>query len=387
MTRVALLSLSPLRYDSRILRHAALLVGAGYEVRIFAQGPLPDIVPCDVTLLPGPGHDWRVRVGMGLRQAPATIWPQTARLLYWLSWSKLIARRALLQFAPEIVIANDWLALPVAFAAKKSCGAYVVYDSHEFASEEFSDSLQWRAFARRHVKYIERRYIGNVDGVITVSEGISTALAERYSLDKRPTVIFNMPQRQITTFRPSTDQLIVLYHGAIAPRRGLENLIKSVRLWPSRFRLQLRGPVQSQFDQHLKALASPLGDRVTFHSAVAPWELISAASQADIGIFLFSNSTTHAKFALPNKIFEYIQAGLMVISSDLPEIRNLFENTDCGLLLSSNDESSIAEILSALTPETVDKFKHRSVEASQTLNFEHEEAKFLDVIQGLTRRR
>lgn len=379
MMRVALLCLSPLRHDSRVLRHATLLAGAGYDVRIFAQRPLPDEAPCAVTPLPGPGNDWRVRFGMVFRQAPATVWGPTADFMYWLSYTRMVALRELRRFAPEIIIANDWRSLPIAFAAKRSEAARVVYDSHEFASEEFADSWRWNLLARQHVVRIEDRYIRNADAVVTVSEGIAEALAQRYTLP-RPMVIANTPRWQATAFRPTENQITVLYHGAIVPRRGLEALIESVPLWPAHFRLVIRGPVQGGFDRHLQQLAAPCGERVTIDPPVSPAQLISAAAQADIGVFLLSNSTTHARFAMPNKIFEYMQAGLMVISSDLPEIRSVIEMAGCGTLLAGDTPEAIASCIASLDPTQIDSFKRAALARARDLNFDTEGAKLLALI-------
>lgn len=382
MTRVALICISPLQHDSRVLRHAALLAHAGYEVRIFAQAPLPAAPPTPVTVLPGPGSDTRVRLGMVLRQAPASLLPISADALYWGSLTKLAARRELLRFRPDLVIANDWRALPIAHAAKQACNARIIYDSHEFASEEFADSWRWRLLARRHVVRIEERYIREANAVVTVSDGIADALAKRYGL-ARPTVISNTPAWQETAFRPTGNPVTVLYHGAIVPRRGLETLIESVALWPDRFRLVIRGPTQAGFDQHLRALAGSLGERIIFEPAVSPDQVVTAAAQADIGIFLLSNSTTHARFAMPNKIFEYIQAGLMVISSDLPEIRKVLDRAKCGLALEKDTPSAIAAQLAALTPEIVDRCKRASLTSARSFNFEAEGSKLLRLINQL----
>jgi glycosyltransferase involved in cell wall biosynthesis len=382
MMRIALLCVSPLQHDSRVLRHAALLAHAGYEVRIFAQGPLPAAPPAPVTVLPGPGSDTRVRLGMVLRQAPASLLPISADALYWGSATRLAARRELLRFNPDLVIANDWRALPIAYGAKRACKARIIYDSHEFASEEFADSWRWRLLARRHVVRIEERYIREADAVVTVSDGIADALAARYGL-ARPTVISNTPAWQETAFRPTGEPVTVLYHGAIVPRRGLETLIESVSLWPAAFRLVIRGPAQGGFDQHLRTLAGGLGGRVTFAPAVPPDQVVPSAAQADIGIFLLSNSTTHARFAMPNKIFEYIQAGLMVISSDLPEIRAVLDRADCGLVLEKDTPRAIAAQLAALTPEIVDRCKHASLASARSFNFEAEGSKLLRLINQL----
>ena len=384
MMRVALLCLSPLRHDSRVLRHATLLVAAGYDVRIFAQRPLPDELPCAVTPLPGPGNDWRVRLGMVFRQAPATIWRPTSDLMYWLSYTRLVALRELNRFAPELIIANDWRSLPIAFAAKQPGKARIIYDSHEFASEEFADSWRWNLLARQHVVRIEDRYIRGADAVVTVSEGIADALAQRYTLP-RPLVITNTPTWHATAFRSTRTPITVLYHGAIVPRRGLEALVESVRLWPAHFRLVIRGPAQGGFERHLQQLAEPFGDRVTIDPPVPPAQLIATAAQADIGIFLLSNSTTHARFAMPNKIFEYMQAGLMVVSSDLPEIRTLLEQAACGLALDKDTPEAIAAQLAALTPEVIDHCKQASLTSARFFNFEAEGSKLLRLVDQLLR--
>lgn len=383
MTRIALVCVSPLQHDSRVLRHAGLLASAGYDVRIFAQAPLPEVPPAPVTVIPGPGSDTRVRLGMVLRQAPASLVPASADLLYWLSPSRLAAHRNLLRFKPDLVIANDWRALPLAFAAKRGCGARIIYDSHEFAPEEFADSRRWRLLARKHVVRIEDRYIREADAVATVSDGIADALAERYGLT-RPTVISNTPTWQETAFRPTGKSITVLYHGAVVPRRGLETLIESVPLWPDAFRLVIRGPAQGGFDQHLHTLAAPFRDRISLEPPVPADRLVSAAAQADIGIFLLSNSTTHARFAMPNKIFEYMQAGLMVISSDLPEIRKVIETASCGLLLPQDTPQAIAACLASLDQARIDASKQAALLRARELNFAGEGAKLLALVAQFT---
>lgn len=382
MIRIALVCIAPLRHDSRVLRHAGLLSRAGYDVRIFAQAPLPDTAPTPVTVLPGPGSDTRVRLGMVLRQSPASLLPRSADALYWCSATRLVARRELLHFRPDIVIANDWRALPIAHAAKRAFKTRIIYDSHEFASEEFADSLRWRLLARRHVMRIEERHIREADSVITVSEGIADALEKRYDL-ARPTVIMNIPAWEQTPFRATGSSITVLYHGAVVPRRGLETLIESVRLWPPAFRLVIRGPTQAGFDQHLRALANDLGERVTFEPAVPSDQVVSAAAKADIGIFLLSNSTTHACFAMPNKIFEYMQAGLMIVSSNLPEVGNIIEKNKCGILLDGDNPAAISACLEMLTLEKIDEYKRSSLSASIIFNFDNESVKLLNLVNNI----
>ncbi len=378
--KIALVCIGPLRHDSRVLRHAALLSEAGYAVRIFAQAPLPVSPVSDVTCLPGPGSDLRVRLGLVGRHAPASLWPASASLLYWASLTRLAARKKLLDYRPDLVIANDWRALPLASAAKHACGARIIYDSHEFATEEFADSKRWRLLAQRHVAWIENRFIREADAVIAVSSGLSEALAERYTLPVKPDVIANMPRKQPSVFRQTGPVINVLYHGVVAPRRGLETLIDSARAWPAQYRLTIRGESAGDFREQLESRATALSERIRFEPAVPPGRVVEAARSADIGIFLLSNSTIHARFALPNKLFEYLAAGLMVVSSDLPEIHRIVAGTECGALLADFSANAIAELLSSLTPEQIDHYKRNSLRAAEAFNFDSEAKRLLDIV-------
>lgn len=380
--KIALICISPLRHDSRVQRHAALLKRAGHEVRIFAQSPLPNGGDMDIVELPAPGSDLRVRLGLVLRQLPATLWPATSRFLYWASWTRLRARTLLLRYRPDLVIANDWRALPLACAAQKVVDASVIYDSHEFASEEFSDSFIWRIVARRHVMWIEDHFIRRADIIFSVSKGISEALAARYHLPTTPAVIANMPQLSTVPFRPTGTEIEVLYHGVIAPRRGLEHLIQSVGAWPEAYRLVIRGESAGGFLNELRRLAAAYADRIRFEPAVAVAEVVKAASRSDIGIFLLENTTTHARFVLPNKIFEYLAAGLMIVSSDLPEIRRIIDDTQAGHLVGALTPAAISEIIGGLDQQTVDACKHNSLAAAQKLNFDREGLRLLQLVDG-----
>ncbi|MCR4523807.1 MULTISPECIES: glycosyltransferase [Bosea] len=384
--KIALVCIGPLRHDSRVLRHAELLSQAGHAVRIFAQAPLPETPVNDVAPLPGPGSNLRIRLGLVGRHAPASLWPASASLLYWASLTRLAARRQLLDYRPDLVIANDWRALPLASAAKRACNARIIYDSHEFATEEFADSKPWRLLAQQHVAWIENRFIREADAVIAVSSGLSEALAERYALPVKPDVIANMPRKQPGVFRQTGSTTHVLYHGVVAPRRGLETLIDSVHAWPAQYRLTIRGESAGDFREALVNRAAALGDRVRFEPAVPPHRVVEAARDADIGIFLLSNSTIHARFALPNKLFEYLAAGLMVVSSDLPEIRKIIEGTACGALLVAFSADAIAELLNTLTPEQIDQCKRNSLRAAEAFNFETEGKRLLDIVERTGRK-
>jgi glycogen synthase len=364
--RIALLSLGPLAHDSRIIRHARVLARDGHEVCIFGGAPLPldtGGVPC-VAVSAKPGH-WRVRLGLLLRQAPARIVPGSAHALYWLS---LVRRRALvrlLQFGPDLVIANDWVTLPIAMDVRQQCTARVIYDSHEFATREFESSALWRQVASAHVANIEARHIHSCDAVMTVSHGLAVELKDLYGLAELPLVIQNQPDHVAMPFRVTGDMVTVLYQGIISPRRGLEQLIDSVPEWPPHVRLVLRGPDVGNFRATLEARHAAADARIMFEDPVPPTQTVEAASGADIGIFLLPADIGQAAYVLPNKIFEYQVAGIAVMSVDVPEIRRIVEDAGNGILLPDCTAAAIGTAISALTPAMIDGFKRASIAAAK----------------------
>lgn len=378
--KVALVCLAPLRNDSRVLRHARLLVEAGHDVVIFAEAPLPADEPCKVVVIGQPKSDLHIRAELLLRQGPAALWRGLAMPLYWACPDRQRAAKALADFAPDLVIANDWKSLPLAASIQEQCGTPFIYDSHEFATQEFWDSRLWRIVARPHVVEVERRHIGRAAAVMTVSRKLAEALHRHYGLARIPTVIANMPAQQQSTFRPTGETITVLYHGVVAPRRGLEILVESAAFWPPHLELLIRGESAGTFTASLERQAMANGARVRFEPAVDPAEVVRSAATADIGVFLFSDSSGQGQVVLPNKIFEYIAAGLMVLSSDLPEIRAVMEKTGAGLLLPDMNAPTIAAVLASQSRAQIDAFKKASLKAADWLNFGGEAERLLKLV-------
>lgn len=376
-----MLSLSPLAYDSRVLRHARALADAGYAVTILGEAPLPADAGIPVIELAAAKSDARIRAGLALRHAPAAILPASAPALYWCSATRILALGALVRLQPDLVVANDWRCLPLATAARRFCGARTLYDSHEFATEEAAQSRRWRLLARRHVVEIESRHIRRADAVMTVSGSLARALGAKYGFDRIPFVVPNRPDATPIGPHRTGDIVSVLYHGIVAPGRGLERLVEAAGLWPPHLRLVVRGPVQVGFDALLARLAGASAARVAIEPPVAPRHLIAAAATSDIGIFLLDAGTAQARHVLPNKVSEYIVAGLMPVSSDLPEVRRLFEECSCGLLLPDNRPHTIAEALGSLTPADIDRNRQAAHSASRELTFEASRAVLLEAVE------
>jgi len=384
--RIAIVAFHPLASDSRVLRTARALHAAGHGVLLVGHGPAPEGVSCDVALLPDPPSPFRVRAGLVLRQAPATLVRASAMPLYWMNAARRRAREILNAHRPDIVHANDWNTLPLALEAKARWGAKIVYDTHEMAVAEYEHSLKWRLAALRHVGAIEAQGIARADAVITVSPGIARALPQMYPGLRSPVVVRNVPDAAPAPFHPTGETVTALFHGLLRNNRGLEPILASMPAWPEAFRLILRGPCAPAYRAALEGQAAAHGvaRRVVFEPPVAPEQVVPHAAQADLGLCILPDTSRHNRYALPNKLFEYLVAGLGVVVSPLPDMAEIVESTGCGVMAGA-EPAAIAAAIGSLDRPGIDRLKRQALAAARTLNWAQESRKLVEVYEMLPR--
>jgi glycosyltransferase involved in cell wall biosynthesis len=136
-----------------------------------------------------------------------------------------------------------------------------------------------------------------------------------------------------------------LFQGRFTPGRGIDELIEA---WPmvdgERAALFLRGPdnMWRKAAMDLAARHGVLDRSVYFLDAVTEDELVSAAAEADVGIIPYKPLITNDQLACPNKLSQYLHAGLMVISNDLPYVKSVLKEAGAGLTYDSRDLSTLA---------------------------------------------
>ncbi|MEX1055509.1 MAG: glycosyltransferase, partial [Rhodothermales bacterium] len=137
----------------------------------------------------------------------------------------------------------------------------------------------------------------------------------------------------------------------------------------------------------LAALARGLGirDRIRFIEPVPPDELLSYTASADIGVTLLEDVCLNHRFALPNKLFEYLVAGIPVVASDIPEVRRIVRGFDVGLVV---DPQNREDLVAALRQSTIDKtlrekWRRNIPKVLETFNSERTSQDFLRVYDDL----
>jgi len=381
--RVAVLAFTQISRDHRVLRTIATLADAGHRVTAIGFGN-PPAADCAFAPLPDPPEPQLQRLATVVTQAPANLWPDSAAPLHFWRRHHRAARAALLALALDAIHANDCLALPAASAAKQAHGARIVYDSHEFAVEEHADNWRWRLIAQRHVQALERRFIGQADRIVSVSEGIATDLQALYALATRPTVVRNTPAYQNIALTPLSRPRRLLFHGVWKQGRGIEASIAALRHL-SDCELTLRGHGSRAYEASLRQLALRLGveDRVVFEPPVPHQQVVARAAEAHIGVFCAPTQTRQNRYALPNKIFEYWMAGLATIVTADTELADLTARHGSGVVASAATPDAIAVAISGLSDSSLQTMRGRALEAARELCWEKEQERLRDLYDKL----
>lgn len=418
---VCVLAVSDITYDPRVRRQCDALTSAGFHVtavglpsRTEQSLPWALITPAPHGETPskeggasagGPAshkaisiREWQLwtsfRSGVarlvrwaGYLARPAVIGLNNAyaERIYWSSgpWVQLYNLAKPLQC--DIWVANDWNTLPIAARLAQEHGGRIIYDSHEFAIEEYSQNWRWRLATRPVVAAIEKNFIKKAAAVLTVSGGIAKRLNKHYRLPQPAVVIRNTPGYSECSFRPTGERIRVLYHGIVAPGRGLEAAIESVQFWNDGVSLYIRGPASVDYQESLVGIIESLKltDRVFLLPPVPMVELVKCATEFDVGIFALPDHSLHNEFALPNKFFEYAMAGLALCVSDLPEMSPLVQRHGLGRTFRGLSPRTIADTINAFTRDQIDECKRNSLHAARELCWEAESEKLISVVKGL----
>lgn len=247
----------------------------------------------------------------------------------------------------DLYICNDLDTLPVG-VFMSLLGKIVVYDAHELYPDLFGET---QPYIRAIMRQMESFMIRFADLVMTVNEFIASELSSRYRIPA-PTVVINCPKSppEIPVTWRERKEKVVLYHGGLTRERGLENTVLACKHLRKGIRVVIRG--EGPIERELKELARGL-DNCHFEEPVPMDEVITKAADADIGVIPYLPTTLNNLYTSPNKLFEYLQAGLPVVGSDVPFIRKTLLENDVGFVFNPYDPEDIAQTIELVAQDDV----------------------------------
>lgn len=379
--RVCMIVRNPAVRDARVLKEARALADAGYDLTLIgtAEPGVPigeerdgfrirrvEPVPSWVRRLAR-----RPAIPTQATEASPSASPSPAKRPQFQAAVRdsIVTMRltaAALETPADVYHAHDLNTLQAGFRAARRHGARLVYDAHELYPELAGLGAREKARWDR----LERFLINRPDAIIVPSASRADEFASRYFI-KRPFIVMNCPpataepdpaSSPLAALRRTGESLLV-YAGAFNANRGLENLIHAAGTI-ERARLVMVG--FGSLEGELRRLAAAQGDRVVFHRPVEHDKVVALAAGADVGLAPYLPVGLNNQLAAPNKLFEYLHAGIAIAGSDLPDIRTVVRRHEVGAVFDAADPASIASVVRELisSPEELARMKKRAREAS-----------------------
>jgi len=334
--------------DVRVMRAATALAEAGFAVSVVD-------VECE-----------RARpaeediCGIHMKHLIMPSWYTSRRFKPWF-FSKaaqvlILGILGLIQARADIYHAHDVTALPACYIAARLRRKPLIFEAHELPPPEksvlFGRGLRWL------LRHLLAMILPGCAGVITVSPQIAREMRIRYHVPE-VTVIRNVPAyrsvpkngrlRQYLGLSPNVR--IALYQGTLQPNRGLDVLVRASLFLEPDIVIVLMGkgdePTLSQLAELIES--EGVADRIKILPAVPYAELLDWTASADIGLnVLPPDYSLSIRWCLPNKLFEYLMAGLPVLTSQLDAVADVIKTHDVGQVVSSLDPAEVGAAITSM---------------------------------------
>ncbi len=304
-------------------------------------------------------------------------------IVFYLHFS-LITLKRLIHSNSQIFFAEDVYTLPFVTFIAKLKGKVVLYNSREFYA--FLGGLTGKLLLQKTITAIERFFIKKTDLVLTTGDMDSEFLEKFYNINNT-CVIRNIPLKKQGVekhdFRNelgiSKDQIILLYQGVLLKGRGTKLILKALAKLKNCVLIVLGdGVLRPELTELAKSLN--ITNRVFFYGTIEHKFLDKYTAGADIGFSLIENISVSYYYALPNKLFEYINAQVPIISSNLPQMKKIIEDYNVGKVIeieNMTEDEKINNIVKSVenlisSPEELKRYKDNCLAASLVLNWEEE---------------
>ncbi len=371
---ILVISFTDLKDDRRVNRQIRFLAS---EHHVTAAGRAsPELADVDFVRIP-----MRPKSVAGKALSLAQLVLRQYDSYYWGFHYVREAYDALSDIPFDLVVANDLETLPLAL--RLAGDRPVLFDSHEYFPRRFEDQLKYRWFINPYAADMCARYAPQAAAMLATSPG-HASLYER-DLGFRPTLLTNATDYfDLTPIekRPG-DPIRLVHHGVALPSRCIELTIEMMAYLDERFSLDLfLVPGEPAYIASLQERAK--GDpRIRFPEPVPGAQLVPATHNHDIGVFLLPPTSASYQHALPNKLFEYIQARLAVAIGPSDGMTPLVREHDLGVISDDFTPQSLAHRLLSLDHDQINAYKHHSHAIAHRYSSEGNRILLLDLVRTI----
>lgn len=284
----------------------------------------------------------------------------------------------------DLLFSNDLDTLLPNYLASQIKKLPLVYDSHEYFTE--TPELIHRKFVQSVWKKTEEWIFPKLTDIITVNQSIAELFQQKYN--KPVAVVRNIPpavtiQKEGTPPEdfPSQKPVILLQGSGINIQRGAEELVLAMHHVNAHLLIIGGGDVLDV----LKEMAShpEVRHKITFLPRMPFERLMRYTVHADLGLTLDKDTNINYRFSLPNKLFDYINAGVPVLASPLVEIKKIIETYGVGETITSHHPKAIAEHINQMLADgaKMKMYRDNCQIAARALNWENEKQTLIEILQ------
>ena len=376
--RISSLVFNNFTKDSRVEKQAMSLSKLGYDLTVFALWDR-GLQTCELK------DEYKIE---RIKSLTPSIKSRLGKIIQFFDFSLKVSFRIR---RVDLVHCHDFHPLPAVILSKLILRSkfYVIYDAHEYESEK----LGLVKTSKLTIKILEKISSHFVDGFITVSGPILKTY-EHLFFKIPKTLVLNCPPtwNKVSSnllrdkFGLSGKSLIVLYQGGLMPGRAIEKIAKAFQIIDEKnLDLVYMGyPVLTKASRNTFSMIlknTQEFENIHYHEAVGSDRLYEFTGSANIGVCLIEDLCLSYKYSLPNKFFEYAMAGLPILVSDLPEMRKLVEEYDCGVVCESITPEGIVAGLRKLLSRDLSKLGKNARQMAEDHSWEVQEKKLFNLYE------
>jgi glycosyltransferase involved in cell wall biosynthesis len=274
----------------------------------------------------------------------------------------------------DLIFANDLDSLPACYLASRLRNKKLIFDAHELFPEV--PELVHRPPIKAVWEKIEHLILPNLTHSLTVCRSISDYYKQKYNIQM--TVVRNMPSyKSIPKNTNLSTPKTIIYQGALNKGRGLEMVLDAIPFVKNaNLIIAGDGDIRSLLEKRVKSLK--IEDRVLFLGKITGEKLLELTQSANIGLCLLENIGLNYYYSLPNRIFDYLHAGVPVLATNFPEIAAIVEAYKTGILIDHYEPAYLSEVINNMLENPLDTSHFDAI--SNELCWENEEKKLISLI-------
>ncbi|MBI2257887.1 MAG: glycosyltransferase [Flavobacteriia bacterium] len=281
----------------------------------------------------------------------------------------------------NILVSNDLDTLLSCYLISKIKRVKLIYDSHEYFTE--TPELINRPMVKRIWLLIEESIFPKLKYIYTVNQSIQEIYQKKYNkvikVIRNVSPIWN-PQNIKSKKElglPEDKPILILQGAGINIDRGAEELVESMINLPQYFLLIIGS---GDVFKHIKNIVKTNNlNNVLIIDRLPYLEMMNYTFHADLGISLDKKTNLNYLYSLPNKVFDYIQAGTPILSSNVIEVSNIINKYSIGTLIEEVSVENITKQLKMIL-ENIDLLLlwKRNVEKVKLIENWENEQKYLE---------